>query len=104
MVQCVTCGGVYDEVLADGQKYYHECPPLSVVELAAAVKSGRVTLPLGETLDIAIARRVYLRTRLRDENVVPPERRGDKPTLKADGRGVTQVAPLPSSAPILVPD
>lgn len=38
--RCPTCGGVYWDPQANGQRYYHVCPPLSSVEL--------LTLPPGE--------------------------------------------------------
>lgn len=99
-LRCNACGGDYDTVLADGMLYFHVCPPLSAVELAAAVTAGKVTLPNGETPEEAVTRRTYERASKRDENVEPsPDR--DKPTrLKKAGAGVTRVPDVPS--PIVV--
>lgn len=94
-VRCNACGGTYDQVQADGLQYFHVCPPLSAVELQAAVAAGKVVLPKDETADDAVQRRTYERALKRDETVVPaPDR--DKPgTLKAAGLGVTVVAATP---------
>lgn len=91
-VRCESCGGVYVDVLPDGIRYFHACPPLSRVELAAEMAAGRVRLPAGETVDLAIARRDYPRPARRDENV-PSARGVDSGRLKASGRGVTELAP-----------
>jgi hypothetical protein len=48
--QCTACHGTYSDELADGTRYFHACPPLSVVEVAAAVKTGRIPFPAGTTL------------------------------------------------------
>lgn len=44
MVKCLSCGGVYEPVLADGMLYFHACPPFSARELRAAVAAGTVRL------------------------------------------------------------
>ena len=99
MVKCVTCGGVYEPVLADGLRYFHVCPPLSVAELAAAVQAGKVRLPddpatgAAETPEIAVTRRTYERANARDENVT----RDGLP--KSIGAGVQDLGKSP--APIV---
>jgi len=102
MVKCLTCGGVYSPVLPDGLPYFHVCPPLSAVELAAAVAGGKVALPidpvtlLPETPAVAVARRTYERATKRDENVKPDG------TLKAAGTG-TAPAAAPAPGVVVVP-
>lgn len=44
MVKCLSCGGVYEPVLADGMLYFHACPPFSAPELLAAIAAGTVRL------------------------------------------------------------
>jgi hypothetical protein len=103
-LKCLSCGGIYAPLQADGSEYYHVCPPLSAVELAAAVKAGVVTLPAGETADDAVARRVYQRAGARNEN--PKRRRGDEPdAIVSVGKGVQQLAdaPLPAPVPVALP-
>jgi hypothetical protein len=94
MVKCNACGGTYEPVLLDGMEYYHKCPPLSVVELAAAVAAGKVQLPLGETPDIAVTRRSYERSNQRDENIQVDPRTGAV-SVKSVGAGTTAQAPAP---------
>lgn len=101
MVQCKTCGGTYAPTLADGLQYFHRCPPLSAAELTAAVAAGKVVLPLGETPDVAILRRVYERANLRDENLVDTTA-ANKGAIKSAGTNTTPSAALPP-APVIVP-
>ena len=86
MNECQSCGGRYEPIQADGTEYYHRCPPLSAVELDQAVKDGRVTLPEGETVKDAVARRIYERANMRDENrASTKEEHADTPRLEGDG-------------------
>jgi hypothetical protein len=95
MVKCLACGGVYSPVLPDGLQYFHACPPLSVVELTAAVAAAKVVLPvdpvttLPETPAVAVTRRTYERATKRDENVTPAG------ALKSPGLGTTPIAAPP---------
>jgi hypothetical protein len=91
MTQCKSCGGTYTPVQADGTQYFHRCPPLSLPELTAAVAGGKVTLPNGETPDMAVVRRSYDRNAVRDENL-PGTRPTDAGKLKAAGAGTLIVA------------
>lgn len=100
MVQCKSCGGLYEPILADGMQYFHRCPPLSAVELEKAVADGRVQLPAGETVADAITRRTYERQNLRDEN--RPSTTPTKPdAMKAAGAGVVDVPIDPKAAPVV---
>jgi hypothetical protein len=101
MLECQSCGGRYEPETADGQAYYHRCPPLSAVELAAAVKARRVSLPLGETVDDAVRRRTYERATLRDENV-KGGKGDDRNAVRREGKGVRELAPAETPAPIVV--
>lgn len=102
MVQCQSCGGTYSPVLADGTQYFHRCPPLSAVELAVAVLKGKVTLPIGETVDDAISRRIYERNQVRDENL-PSTKTTDAGKMKAAGAGVLPVASAPAPVVVALP-
>ena len=92
-VQCTTCGGVYDELLPDGLRYFHACPPLSAAQLAQAVTDGKVVLPAGETAEDAVARRVYRRKDARNENVVPGLAFEGKTPIVSAGKGTTPAPP-----------
>jgi len=94
MVKCNACGGTYEPVLPDGMEYFHKCPPLSVVELAAAVAAGKVQLPALETPDVAVTRRIYERSNARDENIQVDPRTGAV-TIKSAGAGTTPQAAAP---------
>jgi hypothetical protein len=97
MIKCLSCGGVYNPVGPDGLAYYHVCPPLSAAELRAAVLQLKVVLPVGETADDAIQRRIYLRQQRRDETIVPNVDPTKPGTIKAAGKG-TEAAPDPTPA------
>jgi hypothetical protein len=43
MVECITCGGVY-EPIQDGYEYYHVCPALTAREIADGLQAGTVQL------------------------------------------------------------
>jgi hypothetical protein len=88
-LRCNTCGGTYDSHQRDGLEYYHACAPLSAPEVAAAVLAGTIVLPVGETPEIAVLRRLYERPNLRDENIDPTGPAGTSAVMKAAGRGVT---------------
>lgn len=91
MVQCKRCNGVYQATTDDGMQYFHACPPLSAPELAAAVAAGKIVLPLGETADVAVTRRIYERSNKRDENL-PSTDASSKGAMKSPGAGVQTVA------------
>lgn len=95
MTKCSACGGTYAAMNPDGTRYFHACPPLSVVELAAKVLAGKVVLPAGESAADAVARRVYQRANQRDENVVASGDPKTPATIKSAGAGVTTVADPP---------
>jgi hypothetical protein len=72
--RCRSCRGIYQTVGADGQRYFHVCPPLNIAELEAAVAAGRITLPPSqvrpgetETPREAYEARSYERPNKRDE-------------------------------------
>jgi hypothetical protein len=103
-VQCNCCLGEFDQALPDRMQYFHVCPPLSLTELGQAVTDGRVVLPPGETGADAIARRVYVRACARDENVVLQNDPTQPARIKAVGRGVRVLPPVPAPGPVIVPD
>ena len=91
ILQCRSCGGIYADAGADGVRYFHVCGPLSVVELDAAVKAGRVILPVGEEVQDAIRARTYARATQRDERP-PSTRSADAGKLTSAGLGVDELA------------
>lgn len=58
MVKCLSCGAIYEPVLADGLQYFHACPPFAAHELQKAVKDGIVRLTAAQqaALDAAAQR------------------------------------------------
>jgi hypothetical protein len=103
MQRCNACLGEYPSAQADGSLYFHACPPLSSVELAAAVVAGKVALPAGETAAQAVLRRVYERAGARDENVSGERDANGKalPTREGDGR-IPVADPPPDRAPVVI--
>ena len=86
---CNTCGGRYDDVLADGLRYFHACPP----RRRARVRRGAAELVVD--LDQVLPGDVWLddvtdeRPDRRDENV--PSTRGESSgQVKAHGKGRTE--------------
>ena len=103
-LQCRSCGGKYVDVLPDGMRYFHHCPPLSAPELAAAVAAGAVALPPGETVQQALRRRTYQRKGQRDENVLRGDDPGQPPRNKAEGKGVVTLPEAADASPLVVVD
>lgn len=123
MVKCTACGATYEPIGADGLQYFHRCPPLSRVELAAAIDAGKVGWPNNKTAaDYSLAATAaglkagdasllaaddWLRTRtferrnLRDENIQSTAAK-DAGTMKAAGAGTTSVATVSTATPIVV--
>lgn len=114
MVKCLSCGGTYEPIQADGTTYFHACPPLAVHEIRRGLGDGTVQLPratlqrlraaensdaqapppAGELsqVDQVLGALVIERPERRDENVVPTsdrERSGRR--MKAEGRGIEDV-------------
>jgi len=101
-LECLTCHGTYDDILPDGMRYFHVCPPLSEPELAKAVEDGRVTLERDETLKQALEARIYERSLKRDERAVQRTHPDLPPQIVSAGRGVRVVPPVPSDAHVIV--
>jgi hypothetical protein len=47
-VKCETCGGVYDQTIADGSRYFHTCPPL--LKLRVRLADGTIELRDGRVV------------------------------------------------------
>lgn len=45
-LRCNTCGGRYEDVLADGMRYFHVCPPLTLTELKDGLRDRSIVLPV----------------------------------------------------------
>lgn len=103
MVRCNSCGGTYEPTQADGTKYFHVCPAISVAELNAAVLGLKVTLPIGETAAIAVTRRTYERTQKRDERPSGMLDAQKQPIPISVGKGVTDLGVVSADgAPVKV--
>jgi hypothetical protein len=123
MVKCTACGGTYEPIGLDGLQYFHRCPPLSRVELAAAIDAGKVVWPNGKTsadytaaalaanlkagdasllaADDWLRVRMFERANLRDENVKSTAAK-DAGTMKANGAGTTGVVNPAPTTPMIV--
>jgi hypothetical protein len=95
MTKCLTCGGVYAPIGADGVRYFHACPPLSDAEVAVAlgVPSNPTLQTAAQQAEIAAAPRA--RPDARDENIVPgfvssAEHPVEAP-IKAAGKGSVEL-------------
>lgn len=109
-VRCLTCHGEYDSMLADGTRYFHACPPLSVPELKAALDADALTLTVRQqraidealradhaapplpgslsNLDRVLQTLRIARVNARNENVGRQDRRGDQAPPQSEGLGV----------------
>lgn len=112
--KCNVCAGEYDDPLPDGSRYFHRCPPYSVVELKAAIAAGVVSLTPGQQAlfdkaalldltaplakeDVPRTDRVLgtlgiTRPGARDENIRGFARAGKPDDPIADGIGKTTIA------------
>jgi hypothetical protein len=111
-LKCKACGGVYDDVLPDGMRYFHVCPPLTrqrvtrhngALELVDSrmtttidkdrdgnpivVRTFKPALPAGSTWLEEVG---VLRPDHRDENA-PSTREEDAGKVTAAGAGVVEV-------------
>jgi len=90
MVKCVTCGGVYVSVLADGTRYFHACPPLTDVEVSTALSLDPDATKQTPAQRATVAAASRVRPGARDENV-PSTKSDDVGKLKAIGAGTVVV-------------
>jgi hypothetical protein len=106
--ECLSCGGIYEETMPDGLRYFHACPPIRKLAIRLAdgkteLRDGRVTvteerdargeirivqtfdppLPAGATF---LEERTVERQDKRDENVLrdPAVRAA---LIRAEGKG-----------------
>lgn len=91
LVQCQTCGGVYDQIGDDGVRYAHVCPP--IVGVKVVKQDGTlaiVTEDEAKTAKMVLGRVPLPRRNGRNEN---PQRRADGTAgIVAEGLGVTTIA------------
>jgi antitoxin (DNA-binding transcriptional repressor) of toxin-antitoxin stability system len=118
MVKCLSCGGTYEPIGADGLRYYHACPPVTrrhVVRAGApldvpldevqptdtvtVLRAGAPVAVLVSALtkdDTIVGDTQAPRPNARDENIAPgfvyDERDPRRPApMKAPGLGTTAV-------------
>jgi hypothetical protein len=51
--QCNTCGGTYVDVLPDGTRYFHACPPLAKWEIDQLIAAGQSPLTKAQQQQLA---------------------------------------------------
>lgn len=96
--RCNTCGGEYDDLLPDGTRHFHACPPVPVHKVKRPdgniiTVEGNVRPDQGEVVETTFRERPDRR----DENVVVDRTTGQV-RIKAEGRGrqpvLVQESPL----------
>lgn len=112
--RCNACQGEYDDVGADGVRYFHACPPIDTVSILRAGVAVRVPLAElaptdelhvvrdGKLVDVVASDRLETdrlatvqssaRVGHRDENVIPVD--GKPGQAKSAGAGVTPIAAI----------
>jgi hypothetical protein len=118
---CVACGGTYADVCHDGMRYFHACPPVTVVtvsragvvtdvsihavkptDLVTVTRAGVVQLvPASAVLvdDIPAPVKFAPRVGARDENIASVDASGVA-QIKSAGAGVVPAPPPPAIVPI----
>lgn len=88
--RCNTCGGVYSDVLPDGLRYYHRCPPLRRLVVERAGGRLETVDPIAVTpLDKVLEEIAVDRPETRDENV--DRARPGSDAVLAEGKGRTEL-------------
>lgn len=90
-LQCVTCGGVYDPVAADGLPYFHACPPLRKLRVANVDGTFSTVDPGQEGVRKVHGERFEPRADARNDNVRLDPVTGKGAPIAA-GQGVTPIA------------
>ena len=90
-LQCVTCGGVYSPVCADGLAYFHTCPPLRRLRVQNLDGTFATVDPGTEGTRRVHGERFVPRPDARNENVVLDPTTGKGAPI-AVGKGVTPIA------------
>lgn len=126
MNRCLSCGGTYDPISADGVPYFHVCPPITavraerngkpvLVELAALRDSDVVNVQRdGAIVSVAIKAIQADDLRLGDTPIERPNKRDERPARtfvdgepvvgpKEEGAGVEAV-PTPDPIPLVLAD
>lgn len=116
MVKCLSCGGTFTPILADGTQYFHACPTLAAHEIVTAIDAGTLALSPADArryqaaidadtanppapgapsrAELVLLTLQIERPNKRDENViVVPGEKGGRARAKADGLGVVDVPP-----------
>lgn len=95
--ECLSCGGVYESVQADGTTYQHACPPVRAVRVKGSDGRERTALLSDVRVDDERLEELSVpRDNARDETVDPRAAlvNGRRP-LKAEGLGVREVPSPP---------
>lgn len=116
MVECLTCGGRYEPVGADGVRYFHACPPFAAHEIRAALDAGTLALSVtnrarlkraqdadavnppkpDETtnVDAFLSSLIVERPNKRDENVLTGATKDAPAVIKSAGAGVAELVDM----------
>jgi hypothetical protein len=90
--QCNACGGIYDDLGADGVAYYHVCPPITLVPVQRAGKAQLVPLTDLQGADEIVVQRGAERVQVPVEKALPDDvRLGDVQQRRDDHRDETPV-------------
>lgn len=90
--QCNACGGIYDDLGADGVAYYHVCPPVTLVPVLRAGKAWLVPLTALDQADEIVVQRGAERVQVPVGKALPDDvRLGDVQQRREDHRDETPV-------------
>lgn len=100
-LQCRTCGGIYDDIGADGIAYNHVCPPIPAAKVRRL--DGSIVIVARDQVakdDVVLSELMLTRRNARNENPDVSQKAVDgKRPIVSDGAGVDVLA---TAAPILV--
>jgi hypothetical protein len=90
MMQCMSCGGVYETDQPGGYRYFHSCPPIALVTVDRGGIELEIAAALVQTGDVERRRRYVDRLDKRDENVRVTDYKADGTAIaaaKSEGKG-----------------
>lgn len=93
-MKCKTCGGEYVDVLPDGLRYFHACPPIERAHIERLGVQSDIDAKDVKVGDTVLKTFAIQRPNARDENVVITgyDKSGDPITaMKSAGAGVDKI-------------
>lgn len=91
--RCNTCLGIYDDVLPDGLRYFHVCPPVAEYFDSTKAPIDRATADSIAKLGGRYYVRYVERPNARDENAIKGRDMSTRGQPKKAGTGTTEIPP-----------